>query len=156
MLRIEDTDTARNRPEWVEGILSALSAIGINAGDPALEGPYFQSANAELHRAAAARLFTEGRAYYCDCTREDVVARTGKKEAGYEGHCRERGLAYEPGRALQFRAPDDGQTVVADRIHQEATDAWDQAVPVLRALESTRATTVLGRIRRVVPELVKL
>ncbi len=75
MLRIEDTDTARNRPEWVEGILSALSAIGINAGDPAFEGPYFQSANAELHRAAAARLFTEGRAYYCDCTREDVVAR---------------------------------------------------------------------------------
>ncbi|MBF6216230.1 glutamate--tRNA ligase [Nocardia puris] len=116
VLRIEDTDTARNRPEWVEGILSALSAIGINAGDPAFEGPYFQSANAELHRAAAARLFTEGRAYYCDCTREDVVARTGKKEAGYDGHCRERGLAYEPGRALRFRTPDDGQTVVADRI----------------------------------------
>ncbi|MBF6233029.1 hypothetical protein [Nocardia farcinica] len=42
------------------------------------------------------------------------------------------------------------------RRHQEATDAWDQAVPVLRALESTRATTVLGRIRRVAPELVKL
>ncbi|MBF6422601.1 hypothetical protein IU436_28320 [Nocardia farcinica] len=40
--------------------------------------------------------------------------------------------------------------------HQEATDAWSQAVPVLRALESTRATTVLGRIRKTAPALVEL
>ncbi|MGW4369292.1 glutamate--tRNA ligase [Nocardia takedensis] len=116
VLRIEDTDQSRNQPEWIEGIISALSAIGINGSDPAFEGPYFQSANAGLHRDAATQLFEAGRAYYCNCTREDIVARTGKKEAGYDGHCRERGLVYEPGRGLRFRTPDDGETVVADRI----------------------------------------
>ncbi|MFC9965186.1 glutamate--tRNA ligase [Nocardia ignorata] len=116
VLRIEDTDTARNKPEWVQGILSALSAIGINSSDPAFEGPYFQSANAGLHRDAAAQLFEAGRAYYCDCTREQVTERTGKPDAGYDGYCRERGLSYAPGRALRFRTPDDGETVVADRI----------------------------------------
>ena len=39
VLRIEDTDAERNRPEWVEGIISALAAIGISRDDPAFEGP---------------------------------------------------------------------------------------------------------------------
>src|SRR5256714_9493889 len=39
VLRIEDTDAARNAPEWTEGILSALDWIGISAGG--YEGPYF-------------------------------------------------------------------------------------------------------------------
>ena len=36
VLRIEDTDAARNRPEWTEGILSALDWIGIRRGSPDL------------------------------------------------------------------------------------------------------------------------
>ena len=48
VLRIEDTDAARNRPEWTEGILTALEWIGI-ARDT-YEGPYFQSQFAEQHR----------------------------------------------------------------------------------------------------------
>ena len=35
--------------------------------------------------------------------------------------------------------------------HQEAADAWTQAVPVLQAVESTRATTMLRKIRKAVP-----
>ena len=58
VLRIEDTDAARNKPEWTEGILSALDWIGISRGS--YEGPYFQSANAGEHRAAAARLYDVG------------------------------------------------------------------------------------------------
>lgn len=119
VLRIEDTDQARNKPEWVTGIISALATIGISEADPAFEGPYFQSANADAHRAAAAQLYTSGRAYYCDCTREQVTERTGKPDAGYDGHCRERGLDYAQGRALRFRTPDDGETVVSDRIRGE-------------------------------------
>ena len=42
VLRIEDTDAARNRPEWTEGIISALAWLGIDSGQ--YEGPYFQSA----------------------------------------------------------------------------------------------------------------
>ncbi|MCW3814148.1 glutamate--tRNA ligase [Micromonospora sp. DR5-3] len=119
VLRIEDTDAARNKPEWTEGILSALDWIGIERGS--YEGPYFQSSYAGEHRAAALRLYESGRAYYCDCTREDVQARTGSQYAGYDGFCRDRGLGPGEGRALRFRTPDEGETVVVDLIRGEPT-----------------------------------
>jgi len=116
VLRIEDTDAERNRPEWVEGIITALAAIGISGGDTAFEGPYFQSRSAGSQREAALRLFAEGRAYYCDCTRDDLVRRTGSQQRGYDGYCRDRDLPYQPGRALRFRAPDTGSTIVEDVV----------------------------------------
>src|SRR5499425_1727671 len=51
VLRIEDTDASRNRPEWVEGILTALEWIGIARGN--YEGPLFQSNYNAAHLAAA-------------------------------------------------------------------------------------------------------
>ncbi|MEV5820943.1 glutamate--tRNA ligase [Micromonospora haikouensis] len=119
VLRVEDTDAARNRPEWTEGILSALDWIGIARGS--YEGPYFQSSYAAEHRAAAQRLHEGGRAYYCDCTREAVQARTGSQYSGYDGFCRDRGLPAGEGRALRFRTPDTGETVVVDLIRGEPT-----------------------------------
>ncbi|WBB67066.1 glutamate--tRNA ligase [Micromonospora sp. WMMD812] len=119
VLRIEDTDAARNKPEWTEGILSALDWIGIER--TSYEGPHFQSENAHEHRAAAQRLYESGRAYYCDCTREDVQARTGSQYSGYDGYHRDRGLGPGEGRALRFRTPDEGETVVVDLIRGEPT-----------------------------------
>nr|MDT0658719.1 glutamate--tRNA ligase [Micromonospora sp. DSM 115978] len=119
VLRVEDTDAARNKPEWTEGILAALDWIGIERGT--YEGPYFQSGNAGEHRAATARLHGAGRAYFCDCTREAVQARTGSQYQGYDGFCRDRGLPAGPGRALRFRTPDEGETVVVDLIRGEPT-----------------------------------
>jgi len=121
VLRIEDTDAARNKPEWTSGILTAMASLGMHAEDPTFEGPYFQSANASLHTEAAQRLYTQGAAYYCDCTREDVAARTANAQTGYDGHCRERGLAYAAGRALRFRTPDEGETQVIDLIRGNPT-----------------------------------
>ena len=46
VLRIEDTDTERNRAEWIDGILSALRWIGVEWD----EGPYFQSQRTALYR----------------------------------------------------------------------------------------------------------
>src|SRR5215467_7780784 len=119
VLRIEDTDAARNRPEWTEGILSALDWIGIARGT--YEGPYFQSAYTHHQKEAAERLYADGRAYYCDCTREQVQARTGSQYAGYDGFCRDRGLGPGEGRALRFRTPDEGATRVVDLIRGEPT-----------------------------------
>ncbi|WP_442790506.1 glutamate--tRNA ligase [Nonomuraea sp. NBC_01738] len=113
VLRIEDTDATRNRPEWTEGIISALDWIGVNGGNPVFEGPYFQSAYEPQHREAVAKLLADGRAYFCDCTRETLVARTGSEHKGYDGFCRERGLAEG---AVRFRTPDEGVTVVDDVI----------------------------------------
>jgi glutamyl-tRNA synthetase len=119
VLRIEDTDAARNRPEWTEGILSALDWIGIERGS--YEGPYFQSTYADEHTAAATRLYGEGRAYYCGCSRDDVIARTGNTHTGYDGFCRDRALGPGEGRALRFRTPDEGETVVVDLVRGEPT-----------------------------------
>ncbi|WP_206074599.1 glutamate--tRNA ligase [Antribacter gilvus] len=116
VLRIEDTDASRNQPEWVDGILSAMEALGITKADATFEGPYFQSENAGVQRAAAERLFADGKAYYCDCTRDVLVARTGNQQTGYDGFCRERGLEHAEGRALRFRTPDEGETHVVDLI----------------------------------------
>jgi glutamyl-tRNA synthetase len=116
VLRIEDTDAERNRPEWAAGIISALAAIGISGDDPAFEGPYFASRSAGAHREAALRLASGGQAYYCDCSREDLAWRTGAQQRGYDGYCRDRGLSCESGRALRFRTPDAGRTVVDDVI----------------------------------------
>jgi glutamyl-tRNA synthetase len=119
VLRIEDTDASRNRPEWTEGILSALDWLGIRRGS--YEGPYFQSALDAEHRAAVDKLAASGLTYYCDCTREVVQARTGSQYAGYDGFCRDRRLAAGPGRALRFRTPDEGATRVVDLIRGQPT-----------------------------------
>ncbi|WP_425567017.1 glutamate--tRNA ligase [Sphaerisporangium flaviroseum] len=113
VLRVEDTDAARNRPEWTEGIISALAWIGITGDSPYFEGPYFQSAYEEQHRAAAAKLLADGKAYHCTCTRDDVKARTGSEHQGYDGFCRDRGLTEG---AVRFRTPDEGVTVVDDLV----------------------------------------
>jgi glutamyl-tRNA synthetase len=123
VLRIEDTDTSRNRPEWTDGIIRALDWLGISPAT--YEGPYFQSAFLAEHQAAADRLYRQGRAYYCDCTREDVIARTGDRHRGYDGYCRDRSLRPGPGRALRFRTPDQGTTVVVDLIR--GAPAFDNA-----------------------------
>ncbi len=114
VLRIEDTDAARNRPEWTDGIISALAWLGIDRSQ--YEGPFFQSHNQALHTEAAERLYKQGQAYYCDCTREDVIARTGDQHRGYDGFCRDLGLEPGEGRALRFRTPDEGATVVDDLV----------------------------------------
>jgi glutamyl-tRNA synthetase len=119
VLRIEDSDASRNRPEWTEGILSALDWIGIERGS--YEGPYFQSEYAEAHSSAAAELYAAGKAYYCECTREDIQLRNGPHFRGYDGFCRDRGLGPGEKRALRFRTPDEGETRVLDLIRGEPT-----------------------------------
>ena len=39
VLRIEDTDEARNRPEWTQGIIDALAWIGVRSADDHVRGP---------------------------------------------------------------------------------------------------------------------
>jgi glutamyl-tRNA synthetase len=114
LLRIEDTDAERNRPELTGNILDMLRWLGIDwDGDPV-----HQSERFELYRAATYLLEERGTVYWCDCTREDVEARNRERggKPGYDGFCRERGLERAPGRALRVRTPDTGST------------AWDDVV----------------------------
>ncbi len=121
VLRIEDTDEARNRPEWTQGIIDALAWIGISADDEHFEGPHFQSANAQAHVDAAQRLFEAGAAYYCDLSGQEVQERAKELGiTGYDGYSRERGLEAAPGRVLRFRVP-DGTTVVSDAVRGDVS-----------------------------------
>ena len=121
VLRIEDTDEARNRPEWTQGIIDALAWIGISSDDPHFEGPHFQSDFAEAHIAAARKLYDDGHAYYCDLTGEQVQQRNEELGlSGYDGHSRDRGLEPGPGRVLRFRVP-EGTTVVHDLVRGDVT-----------------------------------
>jgi glutamyl-tRNA synthetase len=125
VLRIEDTDEARNRPEWTQGILDALEWLGISAADPAFEGPYFQSHNRDDHVAAAEKLFAAGHAYYCDLTPEQIDQRAKERgKPGYDAYSRDRGLGPGPGRVLRFRVP-EGTTVVDDLVRGRVEFAND-------------------------------
>ena len=119
VLRIEDTDEARNRPEWTEGIISALEWLGISSADPTFEGPYMQSDNAEAHLEAARSLAASGRAYWCAMTPEEIAERAAADGVtGYAGWSRDLGLEEGPGRVLRFRVP-EGETTVIDSVRGE-------------------------------------
>ena len=93
VLRIEDTDTERNKPELIEGILRSLEWLGIDWD----EGPIHQSDRFELYREAAGRLLAEGRAYLVDADDQQV-----------EGDQLTAGLA------VRFRVPDEGAIEFGD------------------------------------------
>jgi glutamyl-tRNA synthetase len=71
ILRIEDTDAARNKPEYVDVIFQALHWLGLNwdegpqpggavVGD---KGPYFQSQRSAIYKRYVDKLLSEGNAY---------------------------------------------------------------------------------------------
>jgi len=130
VLRIEDTDLARNRAEHTEGIERAMGWLGLDWD----EGPYFQSERSKLYEAAIERLLAKGLLYACDCTADQVAERNkvAGRPPGYDGHCRERGLEPATGRMLRFRTPDAGSTswvdVVRGQIHYENTSIEDFGV----------------------------
>ncbi len=69
VLRVEDTDAERNKPELVAGILEGLQWLGL-AWD---EGPFYQSQRTEMHRAAAKKCLENGNAFLCYCPPEKYV-----------------------------------------------------------------------------------
>lgn len=109
LLRIEDTDVERNRPELTDGILDMLRWLGLQWDGE----PLHQSGRHDRYRDVAAQLEEAGSAYWCDCMPEQVQARARARGGppGYDGHCRDRGLGPGPGRALRLRVP-DGDGVV--------------------------------------------
>ncbi|BAZ89356.1 glutamyl-tRNA synthetase [Raphidiopsis curvata NIES-932] len=70
ILRIEDTDLERSRPEYTDNILQGLSWLGLNWD----EGPFFQSQRLELYQLAVKKLLDQGLAYRCYTTTEELEA----------------------------------------------------------------------------------
>ena len=117
ILRFEDTDRERSKPEYVKSIIEALKWLGLDWD----EGPYFQSKRLEIYQKYAQKLFEEGKAYYCECSKE-ILEKKKKKmlERGlkprYDGTCREKNLGPGEGRALRIKAPEIGEIVFEDLL----------------------------------------
>ncbi|MBW7922484.1 MAG: tRNA glutamyl-Q(34) synthetase GluQRS [Rubellimicrobium sp.] len=69
LLRFEDIDRQRCRPEWETAALDDLAWLGLRWDAP----PLRQSSRLPAHRAALARLWDEGLLYPCTCTRRDIA-----------------------------------------------------------------------------------
>lgn len=131
VLRIEDTDPERSKPELVDVVVRTLRWLGIDWD----EGPVRQAERLDRYAAAFDELFAAERAYRCDCTREDVRARAeaaGRRTPGYDGHCRDRDLPPGDDTAVRFRTPDAGTISFDDAVRGpvsfEATSISDFVV----------------------------
>lgn len=121
ILRFEDTDQERSRPEWETVIFEDLKWLGMDWDEgPDIGGPYEpyrQMARLDMYREYAQKLLDSGHVYKCYCTKEEEEA--DRKEAQnanrpyqYKGRCRnltpEQQKAHEyEGRpyVLRFRVP---------------------------------------------------
>ena len=130
-LRIEDTDPERSRQDLIDLIYRTLEWLGIDwDGEPVR-----QSQRADRYRGAADDLLAAGHAYRCSCSQDEVKARTGGAQTGYDGYCRDRGVAPGPGVVVRFRAPDEGVTAFDDVIrgHVAVENATLEDFVILRS-----------------------
>ncbi|MCG6955577.1 MAG: glutamate--tRNA ligase [Gemmatimonadetes bacterium] len=123
VLRIEDTDQARNRDEHVEAILHGLSWLGLDWD----EGPLYQSEGVKRHEQEAFRLLEEGKAYRDFATPESIRAEASARGVHPSSVARERAalvtekeaasrIAAGKPYALRFRVP-PGETSFTDVVH---------------------------------------
>lgn len=107
LLRIEDTDTERNRAELTDVILDLLGWLGIEADGE----PVYQSDNRNRHHEAAEQLLREGKAYLCDADNNEIA-----------------GSELAEGLAVRFRAASFEREAIAfeDVVRGEVSFASDE------------------------------
>jgi glutamyl-tRNA synthetase len=135
ILRIEDTDADRSKPELETAILESMQWLGLtwdegpgkpDGGGP--YGPYRQSERQARYREMLTRLEQAGAVYPCFCMAEELQARRARAEADhrawkYDGACRDfsaeeitRHRAAGQRFALRFRVPQPGVTAFDDEV----------------------------------------
>ena len=139
ILRIDDTDPTRSTQENTDIILRAMRWLGLDwdegpevGGD---FGPYAQTERLDLYKAAAQKLWDEGKAYPCFCSTEKLAADRAAAQArkdpfqGYQRTCRDidpdearRRIDAGEKYVLRIKVPSDrGDVVINDAVHGEVT-----------------------------------
>ena len=117
VLRIEDTDKERSTQTSVDAILDGMEWLGLDYD----EGPIYQSDRTERYNEVINELLLNGKAYYCDCSkerleemRENQIA--NKEKPKYDGCCRNKALKNG---VIRFLNPDDGSVIFDDFVKGE-------------------------------------
>ncbi|MFN7141670.1 MAG: tRNA glutamyl-Q(34) synthetase GluQRS, partial [Limisphaerales bacterium] len=132
LLRIEDIDRARCKPEFVQAIYEDLGWFGFEWQEGPDRGgfssPYTQTERLECYRRAFETLKESGFVYPCKCSRQEVMRalsapHAGEEEPIYPGTCREFKDATENGRRVswRFRVPDSEAISFLDGNYGEQT-----------------------------------
>jgi len=130
LLRIEDTDQKRSTPEAVEAILDSLSWLGLDHDGDVV----YQFSKAAHHKEMAEKLLTEGKAYHCYASPEELdemreKAMAEKRSPGYDGRCRDRDPSEAPegvDPVVRLKTPQTGTTTLKDDVQGEISVANDQ------------------------------
>ncbi len=130
ILRIEDTDTERSKPEYTQNILDGMQWLGLNWD----EGPLFQSQRLDLYRQSIQTLLDNGSAYRCYTTTEELDELRAQQEANHQApryDNRHRHLTPEQEAAfiaagrrpvIRFKIEDDREIVWQDLVRD--TVSW--------------------------------
>ncbi|HYR49811.1 MAG TPA: glutamate--tRNA ligase [Candidatus Eisenbacteria bacterium] len=126
VLRIDDTDLERNRPEYETLIYESLHWLGLDWDEGPDKGgpdrPYRQSERLDFYKEHAARLLAEGKAYRCYCTPEELDAERKQAQAEKRAYKYSRRCLTNPreGRtdwpfAVRFKVP-GGEVTFTDMV----------------------------------------
>ena len=124
LLRIEDTDKERSKPEYTQNILEGLQWLGIDWD----EEPVIQSERVAQHRDAIATLLEKGLAYRCYASEAELDAMREAQKASNQApryDNRHRQLTPEQEAAFQAEGRD---AVIRFRIDDDAEIRWDDLV----------------------------
>ncbi|MBF2089965.1 MAG: glutamate--tRNA ligase [Synechococcales cyanobacterium K44_A2020_017] len=124
ILRIEDTDLERSRPEFTENILEGLAWLGMTWD----EGPFYQSQRLDLYRQAIHSLLDQGLAYRCYCTPDELDEMRAKQKArGDAPRYDNRHRHLTPEQEAAFLA-EGRQPVIRFKIDDDREIAWTDLV----------------------------
>jgi glutamyl-tRNA synthetase len=124
LLRIEDTDRERSKPEFTENILDGLRWLGLTWD----EEPVVQSARIEAHRQAIEQLLESGHAYRCFASDDELSAMRERQQA--EGRAPRYDNLHRDLSAEQQQAyiAEGREAVIRFRIDDGATITWNDLV----------------------------
>ncbi len=126
-LRIEDTDTERSTQASVDAIFEGMNWLGLEHDSEVK----YQSKNLARYHEQIEKLLAEGKAYYCDCSKEELdEMREAQKAKGekprYDGRNRDKNLPKSETTVIRFKTPLTGEVTFDDHVRGSITVANEE------------------------------